>query len=239
MNDNTCHKARLVVLGGPMDGREFLLDKPTVTIGRHYEDRDIRLDWDGWVSRRHARITCRRGLYWLQDDGSRHGTFIIEAEGQERKLGPGEQVLISDGTLLHMGKTLLKVVLPIDDAIRSAYVRLKRSIEALRAAQAYLSSDEQKRLRQHLGDFIRRLQNVASEAEVVRIAQEGIPTLEETPRAKEGKEPPLKVSEEDWELPPLPRLEDPNRLPSIRNIFLEEAGGLYRELGGEPDEENT
>jgi len=244
MEDNASYNAKLVALGGPMDGQEFPLDKPTVTIGRH-EKRDICLGWDGWVSRRHAHITRRAGLYWLQDEGSRNGTFIIEAGGEERRLEPDEQVLLSDGNLLRIGRALLKVegVLPMDDAIRWAYGLLKRSIEDLRAGQADLSPADRERLRQHVGAFIERLQNAADVEQVIQIAQEGIPTLGEVSEAEEEAEPPPPAKKK-WELPPispleLPLQDDPNRLPSILNLFLAEADDLYRELGGTLDDEGV
>jgi len=243
MEDNASYNPKLVVLGGPMDGQEFALDKPVVIIGRQ-EDRDICLGWDGWVSRRHACITCRAGLYWLQDEGSTNGTFIIEAGGEEHRLEPDEQVLLSDGTLLRIGRALLKVegILPMNDAIRWAYGQLKRSIEDLRAGQADLSPDDRERLRQHVGDFIGRLQSAANVEQVIQIAQEGIPTVPEGAKAEAEVAPPPQA--EEWKPPSIPPLDlppqdDPNRPPSILNLFLDDAKKLYDELGGTPDDKGV
>lgn len=70
---------KLVVLGGPMDGEEFVVDKPELTIGR-LEDQDVCLPLDPAVSRRHARLQVKEDGYWLEDIGSTNGIFIGSSE---------------------------------------------------------------------------------------------------------------------------------------------------------------
>ena len=77
--------AILWVRGGPDDGRSIVLSKETTLIGRdpsnHLVVEDIQ------VSRRHADIRKSPAGDWLEDRGSRHGTFVngeqVEGEGRE------------------------------------------------------------------------------------------------------------------------------------------------------------
>jgi pSer/pThr/pTyr-binding forkhead associated (FHA) protein len=70
---------RVEILSGPMDGLEFEITKKMATIGRE-EANDIPLPLDGLVSRQHARISLENGECWLEDMGSRNGTFIEEKQ---------------------------------------------------------------------------------------------------------------------------------------------------------------
>lgn len=74
---------KLELLSGPMDRLEFEIAKDMVTIGRE-ETNDIPLPLDGLVSRQHARISFENGEYWLEDLGSRNGTFIGEKKVKEK-----------------------------------------------------------------------------------------------------------------------------------------------------------
>jgi pSer/pThr/pTyr-binding forkhead associated (FHA) protein len=67
------------LLSGPMDGLEFEIAKQTATVGRE-EMNDVPLALDGLVSRQHARISFENGEYWLEDLGSRNGTFVEEKQ---------------------------------------------------------------------------------------------------------------------------------------------------------------
>ncbi len=68
--------ARLVLYS--YDGeiiREYVLDKPQVTIGRA-TNRDIVLPDDKLVSRRHLVVSQEQGGYVLRDEGSSNGTYV-------------------------------------------------------------------------------------------------------------------------------------------------------------------
>lgn len=72
-----------------------------LTIGRR-EEADIRLPWDGEVSRLHAELTPRAGEWTIADDGlSQNGTFVNElaVEGKRR---------LRDGDLVRVGRTVLE-----------------------------------------------------------------------------------------------------------------------------------
>ncbi len=64
---------RLVAIGSSPP-REYSLDKSPIAIGTH-PSNDVVLD-DTTVSRRHATITRKAGIYELADLGSTNGTFV-------------------------------------------------------------------------------------------------------------------------------------------------------------------
>lgn len=80
-------KAVLRVRGGPNDGRSINIGKGITTIGRD-DNNDVVVE-DSAVSRHHAGIRKDPGGHWLEDLGSRHGTYLngqlLEGEGQRLK----------------------------------------------------------------------------------------------------------------------------------------------------------
>ena len=77
-------RALLLVKGGDAGGTTVPLSEGTTTLGRAPLN-DIVVDEPG-VSRQHAGIRAERDGFWIQDLGSRNGTFVngqlIEGEGQ-------------------------------------------------------------------------------------------------------------------------------------------------------------
>lgn len=91
---------RLVVLSGVKAGATFPLRGDVLTIGREV-GRDVQVDFDPTVSRRHARLE-RQGDRWvLIDEGSRNGTFVNGQRVQQR--------VIQVGDVLRLGNTEMKV----------------------------------------------------------------------------------------------------------------------------------
>src|SRR5262249_40237438 len=66
--------AILKILSGERSGQTVDLRGDVVVVGRH-PGCDIRVP-DETVSRRHARIISQRGGYYVEDLGSRNGTFL-------------------------------------------------------------------------------------------------------------------------------------------------------------------
>jgi pSer/pThr/pTyr-binding forkhead associated (FHA) protein len=89
--------ARLVLESGP-EGQSYLLDKPLVRIGRT-PDSEIRLG-DTEVSREHARVFQVGEDYFLEDVGSRNGTFVDGARVSHHRLKSGEWVRVGTTHLL-------------------------------------------------------------------------------------------------------------------------------------------
>lgn len=85
---------RLLLQGGPDKGRELLLTGGSLSVGRQ-EDNDIVVA-DHLASRRHARLERERGQYYVQDVGSRNGTYV-----NGRRLT--EPHLLRDGDEIQIG----------------------------------------------------------------------------------------------------------------------------------------
>ena len=103
--------AKLVIHRGRSVGKEFPLCEEESHIGRWDADGgifpDVDLDSDdpeAKVSRRHARITRRNGMYYIEDLGSTNGTFV----NRGRRLLPGDRQSLRDGDEVIVGKTFLK-----------------------------------------------------------------------------------------------------------------------------------
>lgn len=91
------HSLRVEVLGGPMDGLSVSVNRADLAIGRGSAN-DLSLGLDPMVSTAHARIVREGQHYWLEDLGSRNGTFLGDQ-------GVRERVLIGPGTTFTLGQT--------------------------------------------------------------------------------------------------------------------------------------
>jgi diguanylate cyclase (GGDEF)-like protein len=110
-------KARgmLTVLTGLCAGRVVVVDQEPVTIGRA-ADADLAVDETG-VSRRHARISLApAGGFYVEDLGSRNGTFV----------GGGRVgvALLKEGDLLQLGPHLRMRFALVDSVEESLYRQL-------------------------------------------------------------------------------------------------------------------
>lgn len=91
---------RLVILSGVKAGTAYPLQGDVLTIGRE-PGRDVQIDFDPTVSRRHARLERQGGQWVLIDEGSRNGSFV---NGQ-----PVQQRAIQAGDILRLGNTEMRV----------------------------------------------------------------------------------------------------------------------------------
>jgi len=97
------NRATLTVITGSATGQMFKLDG-SMTIGRA-PICEIRLDDDG-ISRSHARLRLDRdgGDAWVEDLGSRNGTFVNgEKIEQTVKVGDGDKIQVGRTTVLRFG----------------------------------------------------------------------------------------------------------------------------------------
>jgi adenylate cyclase len=74
----------------------FATEQESIVIGRAVEGIDVDLDLgaDVKVSRRHARITCRAGRCWVEDLGSRGGTWVNGTAVSRAALAPDQEVVV-------------------------------------------------------------------------------------------------------------------------------------------------
>ena len=101
-NKEITEAIKLEVLSGPMDGSEFFLQKEITTIGRE-EKNDILMPFDTSISRHHSKISFENECYWLEDVGSRNGTYIGEDQINRK-------VKIDLETIFRLGKSEMRLV---------------------------------------------------------------------------------------------------------------------------------
>jgi serine/threonine protein kinase len=86
--------AMLIVKQGEYVGRAFRIQEGACRIGRSRYN-DVRLS-QTIVSRRHAVIRWARGHFWLQDEGSLHGTYLNGQRIQAQRLTNGDLINVGD-----------------------------------------------------------------------------------------------------------------------------------------------
>lgn len=94
-------QACLIVRRGPAAGTKFVLDKDTLTVGRHNQS-DIFLN-DITVSRHHAEIRkAEGGGYGVADLGSLNGTYVNRERVDKADLSSGDELQIGKFRLLFL-----------------------------------------------------------------------------------------------------------------------------------------
>jgi pSer/pThr/pTyr-binding forkhead associated (FHA) protein len=114
-------------MSGPMDGKKLSFEQPdpgeerVINMGRR-EGCDVYLGFDNQVSRLHARLGCVSVpvtssesitnpfvlTFWLEDEGSRNGTFI------EKEKDPlNDRMNVRPGSLFRIGRTWLRLDVPL------------------------------------------------------------------------------------------------------------------------------
>ena len=93
--------ACLLVISGKAIGKMFRLSKPEMLVGRGGE-ADIILNDDA-ISRRHARIeTLADDTVWIEDLGSKNGTYLEGERVTRVELHDGDRVLLGSSTILKL-----------------------------------------------------------------------------------------------------------------------------------------
>jgi diguanylate cyclase (GGDEF)-like protein len=95
-------KPVLTVLTGSATGTQFKVNKGTAMIGRGPQV-ELRVEDDG-ISRAHARIRAETGRAWVEDMGSRNGTFVNGAKiAAAVELHDGDKIQVGRGTVIRFG----------------------------------------------------------------------------------------------------------------------------------------
>ncbi|CAN2198746.1 Forkhead-associated (FHA) domain [Candidatus Nanopelagicaceae bacterium] len=100
--DGPADRAMVVIHRGPARGARFLIDQNEVAIGRS-TDSPVFLD-DVTVSRKHAVIEGREGVFTLRDLGSLNGTYLNNQTVSESQLATGDEIQIGKFHLLFISK---------------------------------------------------------------------------------------------------------------------------------------
>ncbi len=90
--------ATVTVIFGGKEEQKYLLDKPTLTVGRE-PTCEIAIDNLG-ISRQHCKLVNRGDAFVVQDLGSANGTFVNGKKIVEHYLNDGDEIFI--------GKYILK-----------------------------------------------------------------------------------------------------------------------------------
>lgn len=95
--------AILAIRNGPLQGQNFALSRPSLSLGRGARC-DIVIP-DPYASRQHARLEWRNDGLYLVDANSTNGTFVNNRRIKQHRLRGGEQVQISNTILtIHLYK---------------------------------------------------------------------------------------------------------------------------------------
>lgn len=90
-------KSRFIIrfVAGPLHDKSFELGEGDQRILGKGETANVRLDEDSLVSRTHARVSLEKGSLWIEDLGSRNGTFINGKKVEKKTmLRPGDKVTL-------------------------------------------------------------------------------------------------------------------------------------------------
>ncbi|HIZ36869.1 MAG TPA: FHA domain-containing protein [Candidatus Ruania gallistercoris] len=91
---------RLRVTAGPLNGTTLALGASAILIGRA-PGSTLVLD-DDYCSNRHARIFPQDGRWWVEDLGSRNGTYLGTAQVTD-------PVPVEVGVPIHLGQTAIEL----------------------------------------------------------------------------------------------------------------------------------
>lgn len=95
-------KPVLTVITGGAAGKQFKVYKGTAVIGRA-PNVELRVEDDG-ISRTHARIRAETGRAWVEDMGSRNGTFVNGTKvTAPTELRDGDKIQVGRGTVIRFG----------------------------------------------------------------------------------------------------------------------------------------
>jgi diguanylate cyclase (GGDEF)-like protein len=95
-------KPVLTVLTGGASGKQFKVSKGTAVIGRG-PTVELRVEDDG-ISRSHARIRAETGRAWVEDMGSRNGTFVNGNKVTNPiELRDGDKIQVGRSTVIRFG----------------------------------------------------------------------------------------------------------------------------------------
>lgn len=92
--------ALVVVKRGPNAGSRFVIDRLSLSAGRHPAS-DIFLD-DITVSRRHAEFRCENSEFRIIDVGSLNGTYVNRQPVDTAKLTNGDEIQIGKFRLVFL-----------------------------------------------------------------------------------------------------------------------------------------
>jgi signal transduction histidine kinase/ActR/RegA family two-component response regulator len=124
---------KLYILNGPDKGRSFELKNDTIRVGRS-PDNDIQMR-DVAISREHLKITKKRNKFFIEDLGSKNGTFL-----NRKRIRPVREIEVKKGTAINIGNIFFSLGKPytgdlqtvrdsideVDDSIKTRTLEISR-----------------------------------------------------------------------------------------------------------------
>lgn len=98
-------RTKLLIISGPLQGREFVVNRDTFTIGSGSHN-DLAIE-DSTVSKRHCEIVVEQTGYLIRDLDSTNGTLVQGVRVSSAHLAPGSEI--------QLGKTRI-VFCPLQEA---------------------------------------------------------------------------------------------------------------------------
>lgn len=221
--------AYLELMNGPQPGRQYPIESDEIALGRA-SSCNLGFPGDDSISRLHARIINKLGLFWLEDLGSTNGTFITTPDGLERRLAPHEPVLLLNGSHFRVGVQLTFMIKGVaasqDEATRLLRRHLHQMLLDLYNNLSQLPPAQQQEQLLAIRDLQNRIGAARDEEELALLAVRGIQNLRES--LVQTIRFPLPEEEEAqgqfFALPPLPDdlpdPGDPKRLRTLQNAFI-------------------
>jgi len=91
-------KTKLLVISGPLQGREFIVNRDTYTIGSG--DHNDLVIGDSTVSKRHCEIIVEESGYQIRDLDSTNGTLVQGVRVSSAHLAPGAEIQIGKSRIV-------------------------------------------------------------------------------------------------------------------------------------------
>lgn len=97
MSEGLEHKEECVYLLRKRTGEKIVIDKDVFKLGKDAACVDYVVDDNPTISRNHADIICKKGVYYVKDKGSLNHTFV-----DGKKLEAQKPVKLEAGSLLQL-----------------------------------------------------------------------------------------------------------------------------------------
>lgn len=95
---------KLVAMNAPSHF-EITIDRADILIGKKQEMVDKVISFNKMISRKHCRIMCENGAYFISDEGSANGTFVNGA-----RLAHGQRCQINRGDIIRLADSDFQIV---------------------------------------------------------------------------------------------------------------------------------
>ncbi len=217
----------IVQINEPHPGMEYPITEDEFSLGRS-SGNHLAFPGDDSISRLHARILKRLGLLWLEDMGSKNGSFMCAPGGLERRLEANVPAMLIENSRIRLGLTMTfevhGTIASADEATRTICQKMQYMLLELSQRVGQLPPAQRKVHLDAIHSLEKQLSASTSEEEMVILAVQGFEKLNENLNAVQVNHNSLLNTAAVPDLPPLPEHlpdpSDPQRLNTIMNVFI-------------------